>query len=108
MGDEKINKNQLDSRKLIYTKQGERWLSQFDALDQETAKLLLNSLTLVSHTEFRRNLEALILDVSTKIAGPVALYAVRELKKKHDKGQLFSSHVVPFFDQVIKSNNGKM
>lgn len=107
LGDEKINKNQHDSRKLIYTKQGERWLSQFDALDQETAKLLLNSLTLVSHTEFRRNLEALILDVSTKIAGPVALYAVRELKKEPDKGQLFSSHVVPFFDQVTKSNNGK-
>lgn len=81
LGDRKINKNQHDPRKLIYTKQGEKWLSQFDALDQETAKLLLNSLTLVSHTEFRRNLEALILDVSTKVAGPVALYAVRELKK---------------------------
>lgn len=47
------------------------------------------------------------MDVSTKIAGPVALYAVRELKKEPYKGQLFSSHVVPFFDQVIKSNNGK-
>lgn len=107
LGDGKINKNQHDPRKLIYTKQGERWLSQFDALDQETAKLLLNSLTLVSHTEFRRNLEALILDVSTNVAGPVALYAVRELKKEPNKCQLFSNHVVPFFDQVIKSNNGK-
>lgn len=98
--------NQPDQRKLIYTQQGEKWLNQFDELDKEAAKLLLNSLTLISHTEFRRNIEKIIMDVSNRLAGPVALYAVREIKREK-KESSFDSHIVPFFDQVTLSDNGR-
>ncbi|MEV3819075.1 hypothetical protein RI537_23570 [Aeromonas salmonicida] len=92
-------------RQLIYTKQGEDWLNQFDELDQETAKLLLNSLTLVSHTEFRRSLEELILETSKKVAGPIGVYAIRELKKINIGSHL--RQVIPFFEQIIISEDGK-
>lgn len=92
-------------RQLIYTKRGEDWLNQFDALDQETAKLLLNSLTLVSHTEFRRNLEKLILETSEKVAGPIGVYAIRELEKI--KIGHHSKQVIPFFEQAVISADGK-
>ncbi|MFE4109406.1 hypothetical protein [Kosakonia sp. YIM B13611] len=102
----KDKENQPDARKLVYTQQGEKWLNQFDELDREVAKLLLNSLTLVSHTEFRRNLENLIMEASAKVDGPVGLYAIRELKKQNDEG-FFSTHVIPFFEQAILSKDGK-
>ncbi|WP_233968158.1 phosphoribosyltransferase-like protein [Pectobacterium polaris] len=102
----KNKENQPDARKLIYTQQGEKWLNQFDELDREAAKLLLNSLTLVSHTEFRRNLENLIMEASAKVDGPVGLYAIRELEKQSDEGFL-STRVIPFFEQSILSKDGK-
>lgn len=102
----KNKENQPDARKLIYTQQGEKWLNQFEELDREAAKLLLNSLTLVSHTEFRRNLENLIMQASAKFDGPVGLYAVRELKKQKDENS-FSTHIIPFFEQAILSKDGK-
>jgi hypothetical protein len=98
--------NQPDARKLIYTQQATIWLDQFDPLDQETAKLLLNSLTLVSHNEFRRNLETLIVESSKELDGPVALYAVREMKKEIEEGA-WDRPVIPFFDQVSLSDDGK-
>lgn len=95
-----------DSRRLIFTAQGQKWLAQFDPLDQEAAKLLLNSLTLVSHTEFRRNLETVILEATQNVPGPVALYAVRELAKETVEGSRREA-VVPFFNQVSISEDGR-
>lgn len=102
----KNNENQPDARQLIYTQQGQKWLNQFDELDREVAKLLLNSLTLISHTEFRRNLENLIIEASEKVDGPVGLYTIRELEKKTDEG-FFPTPVIPFFEQAILSTDGK-
>lgn len=102
----KNKENHPDARKLIYTQQGEKWLNQFDELDREAAKLLLNSLTLVSHTEFRRNLENLIVEASGKADGPVGLYAIRELEKESTE-RFVSAHVIPFFEQAILSKDGK-
>ena len=42
--------NDAQAQKLIHTDQGQKWLSQFELLDQEIAIRLANSLTLVSHT----------------------------------------------------------
>lgn len=98
--------DQPNARKLIYTQQAMIWLDQFEPLDQETAKLLLNSLTLVSHNEFRRNLETLIVESSNELDGPVALYAVREMKKEIEEGA-WDGPVIPFFDQVSLSDDGE-
>lgn len=97
---------QHTARKLIYTQQGAKWLAQFDPIDQETAKLLASSLILVSHTEFRRNLENQICEISDKHSGHVGLYAVRELKKA-GTGLYFHEAIIPFFQQVTTSEDGK-
>lgn len=98
--------DQPTARRLIYTQQGKKWLNQFDPLDQESAKLLVNSLTLVSHIEFRRSLEAQISESAANILGTVGLYAVRELTKESDFST-WNAPMVPFFQQVTTSGDGK-
>ncbi len=94
------------ARQLIYTAQGQKWLNQFDQFDQEAAKLLARSLTLVSHVEFRRNLEELILERGNSLVGSVGLYSVRELKKDTSCPS-WNRSVLPFFEQVTASSDGK-
>lgn len=65
--------------RLPNTDRGKAWLAQFDLEDQENAARLLSALTLVSHSAFERALKSLILSEAARIAGPVALYATREL-----------------------------
>ena len=93
-----------DSRKLIHTEQGKKWLAQFDPLDQGTAIRLANSLTLVSHTEFRRNLIDKIEEKASEVDGVVALFAIREL----DELKLLYSKPVPIrFYKQVASQDGK-
>ena len=94
------------ARKLIYTEQGKRWLSQFDDLDQEIAILLANSLTLISHNEFRRNLEKNLEEAAAEIDGPIALYAVRELPKSAPE-KWMTPQPIPFFSCTIPSPDGR-
>jgi hypothetical protein len=65
--------------KLALTLQGQEWLSQFEEQDRRLARDFLAFLTLVSHNEFERTLESLILQRAKKIDGPIALFVAREL-----------------------------
>ncbi len=81
--------DKYESRNLLFTERGRKWLKQFASVDSELAEKLVSSLTLVSHNEFERNLTALIEIRAEEIEGPVALFAVREI-----------DHEVSFFDQA--------
>ena len=94
------------ARQLVCTLQGQKWLSQFDPVDQEVAKLLTRLLTLVSHVEFRRKLEELIINRGKMVDGPIGLYAVRELEKDKSNPS-WNRSVLPFFEQVTVSSDGK-
>ncbi|WP_441005215.1 phosphoribosyltransferase-like protein [Rhizobium leguminosarum] len=94
------------ARKLIYTEQGKRWLRQFDDLDQETAIFLANSLTLVSHTEFRRKLEQNLEEAAADIDGPIAVFAIRELPKTAPE-QWMTPQPMPFFSCTVASPDGR-
>ena len=100
------NPNEPASRSLIYTARGQEWLEQFDPLDQGAAISLANSLKLISHNEFRRNLEKQIHNVGSKYGGPVALFAVREIETDTQEGR-FIGGIPPFFSQADGSPDGK-
>jgi hypothetical protein len=68
------------ANELAVTARGAAWLEQFDVSDRETARELLDSLTLISHNEFERALTALVSYVASKLDGPVALFATREFE----------------------------
>jgi len=70
---------QPKSKDLLLTPRCKDWLTQFDARDQETAKRLVDSLTLVSHSAFERGLTKLIQGHADELDGPVALFASREI-----------------------------
>lgn len=67
------------SSKLALTERGQQWLNQFDEVDRRLVRDFLSMLTLVSHSEFERTIERLILRRMAKIEGAIALFAVREL-----------------------------
>lgn len=56
------------------------WLSQFGKKDLDTATRIISNLTLVSHSAFERALALLIEREARMIAGPIALYATREME----------------------------
>ncbi|KJZ15399.1 hypothetical protein TW85_04995 [Marinomonas sp. S3726] len=93
--------DKYNARSLIHTEQGKKWLLQFNRQDQEAAAHLANSLTLVSQSEFRRNLQNKIIKVSEGIDGKVALFSVREIKKNNCR------EVIPFYHQVKVSEDGQ-
>ena len=72
-------KQVVRSSGILLTERGVAWLKQFHAEDREIAERLVNSLTLVSHTEFERALVRLIISKANSLTGPVALYAAREM-----------------------------
>lgn len=96
----------INARKLIHTKQGQDWLNQFEPVDQELAILLANNLTLVSHTEFERNLLAKIESVTAKIEGSIGFFSVRELEKEKPDEWCIEKPL-PFYSQAIVSEDGK-
>lgn len=102
-------KNDPNPSYLIHTEQGKKWISQFEPLDQEIAIAVANSLTLVSHTEFERNLVGKIESIATQVIGTVGLYAVRELKT-HEQITEFGpmDSAIPFFSQVESSDGNSV
>ncbi len=60
------------------TEPAEAWLSQFDPDDRDTASLLLESLQLVSHSEFQNGLTELLSETRAQSPRPVAAFAIRE------------------------------
>lgn len=102
--------NNTEARKLIHTEQGEKWLAQFDLLDQEIASLIANNLTLISHNEFERNLKIKMAEVSANVDGPIAFFAMREMAKPREvlKGKPDPQPVhvaIPYYDQVEVCND---
>lgn len=91
---EKLNRNTL-----IHTRQGEKWLSQFEDLDKQIAIDIANNLTLVSHTEFERNLLAKIEEVAANISGNIGLFAIREVAENSNAEGPRKS-ILPFYAQV--------
>jgi hypothetical protein len=98
--------NEINSKKLIHTKQGQDWLNQFEPIDQEFAILLANNLTLVSHTEFERNLLAKIEGIASGIEGTVGFFSVRELEKEKPDERCIEKPL-PFYSQAIASEDGQ-
>lgn len=96
----------VNAKKLIHTKQGQDWLNQFETIDQEFAILLANNLTLVSHTEFERNLLAKIEGVASSIEGTVGFFSVRELEKEKPN-EWCVEKPLPFYSQAIASEDGQ-
>ena len=97
-------RNSLNAKKLIHTKEGQEWLSQFDLTDQETAILLVNNLTLVSHIEFERNLRSKLENIALGIKGTVGFFAVRELKREKTNAG-FDERVIPYYSQVTSNDD---
>jgi hypothetical protein len=69
----------LKSSQILLTRRGTDWLAQFEYADREDASRLVESLTLISHSEFERALGEQILSFAATLDGPVSLYAVREI-----------------------------
>lgn len=89
----------INARKLIHTKQGKQWLSQFELVDQDSAIAMANNLTLISHTEFERNLLRKLEGVVSGFKGCVGFFSIRELKRhKTELGNY--GEVIPFYSQV--------
>ena len=74
----------LENR-LLLTERGERWLNNFADEDKPVARKLISKLTLVSTTEFERELLKIIDAQASLVSGPIALFAVRELDKKNSE-----------------------
>ena len=64
---------------LALTDRGQQWLNQIEVTDRTLARTFLSMLTLVSHTEYERAIERLVLQGMSEVDGPIALFAVREL-----------------------------
>ena len=69
----------LKSANLLLTNRGLAWLDGFAPDDRESARRLVNGLTLVSLAAFDRTIERMVRAQANEINGPMALYAVREI-----------------------------
>jgi len=64
---------------LAETKVAEEWLQQFDSVDVETVRLLLDSLVFISNQELILGIKKCINDFLDKYKGKVAIYVAREV-----------------------------
>lgn len=71
--------------RLEETVEAEAWLKQFDIVDREVARQLLRRLTLVSQSDFEKNLQSTIEDVINRIGKEnAALLSITEPPNSHD------------------------
>lgn len=77
---------------LIYTERGKNWLAQFAADDQEAARKIAASLTLVSHSVFERAIQKSLENVFSERDQPLAFFAIREVDEKES---YFDRHTDP-------------
>ena len=85
------------AKALLYTIRGKAWLAQFDAADQEAARKLVSSLTLVSHSEFEKVTQQIFESVSAYHTHPIGFFAVRELNSARS-----------YFDQYTNPQSGEI
>lgn len=67
------------AKHLLLTDIGEDWLRNFAEGDRPAARELVAALSLVSHNEFERGLNRLVVGLAQEVTGAVALYGAREL-----------------------------
>ncbi|WP_434986450.1 phosphoribosyltransferase-like protein [Vreelandella zhaodongensis] len=82
---------------LLYTERGQEWLAQFSETDQEVARKIVASLTLVSHSEFERVVQKSLESISAEYEHPVGFFAVRELDP-----------IKSYFEQFTDPDSGKI
>jgi len=84
------------------SERGQRWLSNFNNVDQPAARLLIDSLELVSESRFRSGLQKLIEKLPSKIETPIGLVPVRELGTSRGYFSLANRDAKP---QLLLSNS---
>lgn len=82
---------------LLYTERGQEWLAQFSETDQEIARKIVASLTLVSHSEFERVVQKSLESISAEYEYPVGIFAVRELDP-----------IKSYFEQFTDPDSGRI
>lgn len=92
-----MTKRDRPAEALLYTKRGQDWLAQFGATDQETARKIVSSLTLVSHSEFERVIQKAFEDASAEYEHPIGFFAVREVEPGRS-----------YFDQFTDPDTGRV
>ncbi|MEU6972408.1 hypothetical protein AB0A71_32745 [Kitasatospora aureofaciens] len=65
--------------------EGRAWLDNFQPEERGIAALLLNSLRIVSSTEFRAQLTRGLIETVSQLPQPVALYPVRAIRKEESE-----------------------
>ncbi|MBL29066.1 MAG: hypothetical protein CMM50_16150 [Rhodospirillaceae bacterium] len=92
-----VTRRDRTAQALLYTERGKDWLAQFDAADQEAARKLVTSLTLVSHSGFERVTQQALEDASAENEHPIGFFAVREADPTRS-----------YFDQFVDPDSGKV
>ena len=71
--------NTLRPQTLLYTERGTTWINNFPLRDRETARWLINGLTLVSLSNFSRTIQRIVTAEASAFDGPIALFSIREV-----------------------------
>jgi hypothetical protein len=88
--------------KLSDSWQGKSWIEQFRLIDDKLmAKMVLDSLNLISGNEFEQSLEKLIIDFRKVNIGVVALFPV---KKKGEGANDSSGRIAHILKNIVRSN----
>lgn len=90
-------KRDRNAAALLYTERGKEWLAQFGAEDQEAARKIVTSLTLVSHSEFERVIQKGLESTSAEYEQPVGFFAVREADSRES-----------YFERYTDPESGKI
>ena len=85
----------LRPQSLLYTERGETWINSFLPRDRETARWLVDGLTLVSLSTFSRAIQRMVITEFEASGGPIALFAIREV----------NAHVSYFQQAAIKNKS---
>lgn len=95
---------------LSATPEGKLWLKQFDAVDMETATLLLDSIILVDQADFETSLEKALDGILSRHKGKIAIYGAVERPKLAVDGNPWKRVIdtsKPFFPEAISGLNPK-
>lgn len=90
----------LDPGNLLYTKRGLKWLAQFKLEEQEVARKIVDSLTLVSHSEFERSIQAILEREVAEKKGPVAFFVIREVDPDQSYFDVYTNPITGKIDAL--------
>ena len=90
---------------LLYTSRGKQWLAQFNINDQDIARKIVSSLTLVSHVEFERVIQASLERQVAEWDNPVAFFAVREVNNSDSYFDAFTDPATGEIDALSSGSD---